>query len=95
MEHPPRYNYIDVLRAPAKALSPESRAWHWVDDILNVGMLGGEGRRLTTGPEPPAGHFLNGPEWRVLSGQKTVPLVGPEAVQLVQRYLAELEQALR
>lgn len=86
--------YLKAANSPAKALSPGSRAWQWVNDILNIGMLGSEGRLVTLGHNPPLDHLLNGPEWRVLSGQKALPLVGPAAVQLVERYLVELEREL-
>lgn len=86
--------YLAAKNCSAKALPPHSRTWRWVDDILTIGVLGHEGRRFTGGSDPPAGHLLNGPEWRVLSGQKALPLVGPTATQVVQQYLLELEEAL-
>ncbi len=87
--------YLDASNSPGKVLPPESQGRQWVDDILNIGMLGREGRCFAVGSDPPAGHMLNGPEWRVLSGQKALPLVGPTAVQLVERYLADLDETLR
>lgn len=86
--------YLGASNCPAPTLSPDSQNWRWVDDILNVGMLGDAGRRLALGSGPLPGHILNGPEWRVLSGQKAVPLVGRTLIQLVEHYLDELKGEL-
>lgn len=89
----PRYLGADnPLRLPH--LPPDSRASRWVEEILNIGMLGGASRRVMMEKQPPRGHILNGPEWRVLSGQRAFPLAGNEVRRLVQHYLATLEQML-
>ncbi len=96
----PRYLEADNRpRQPATGirlskLRPESRAYRWVEVILNVGMLGGAGRRIMMEKQPPDNHFLNGPEWRMLSGQRVLPLASPEAGAVVKRYLATLEAIL-
>lgn len=99
----PRYLGVDDLpehpsgkkAGRLSPLRPDSRAFGWVEMILNVGMLGETGRRLAMlNRQPPAGHILNGPEWRVLSGQRVFPLVGDETAAVVRRYLAELDLKL-
>ena len=98
----PRYLEVDNLpKHPAKKnhpslsiLSSASRAYRWVEDILNIGMLGAEGRRPPVDKQPPTGHLLTGPEWRVLSGQRTWPLLTQAAREVANRYLAELESEL-
>jgi hypothetical protein len=90
-ENCPRHPVKDTV---LPKLPPESRANRWVKDILNVGMLGQQGRRLMKG-QPPPDHLLNGPEWRVLSGQRVLPLRGNERRQLVERYLRTLETQVK
>jgi hypothetical protein len=86
--------YLGASNAPGPPLSPDSPEYAWVEDILKVGMLGQEGRRLAMINPLPAEHILNGPEWYVLSGQKALPLVGKAATQLVTHYLVMLENQL-
>ena len=86
--------YHPETNEPLSVLQPDSEAYRWVDDILNVSMLGNLERRLARGAERPQGHFLTGPEWRVLSGQKVLPLVKPKAKVLVQHYLEALDEKL-
>lgn len=76
-------------------LNANSRAYRWVEDILNVGALGGMGRRLTIENNPPFHPLLNGPEWRVLSGQRTLALEGSAAKKLIDGYISALEAELR
>jgi len=81
-------------KIPLSPLQPGTAAYHWVDAILNISMLGEAERRFATGPERPPDHFLSGPEWRVLGGQKALPLVEPEAKGVINRYLRALEAKL-
>jgi hypothetical protein len=87
--------YLKATNAPGPPLAPDSQEYRWVEEILNVGMLGNQGRWLAPLKPLPAGHILNGPEWYVLSGQKTLPLVGQPAVQLIKHYLQALENLLK
>lgn len=87
--------YLGAVNAAGSPLSPDSQEYRWVDEILNVAMLGNQGRWLAPLHPRPEGHILNGPEWFVLSGQKTLPLVGETAAQLVKHYLAQLESQPR
>ncbi len=82
--------YLDATNCPAPALMPGSRAWRWVEDILSVGVLGSESRRLATNDQPPACHFLNGPEWQALSGRRPHPWAEPAAARLIQGYAVAL-----
>jgi hypothetical protein len=97
----PRYLEADnrprqpVKNTPLPVLPDNSRATGWVEEILNIGMLGGEGRRLMTGPHPPSGHILNGPEWRVLNGQKAISFEVSKAKHLVEHYISTLEERLK
>ncbi|MFC1976587.1 hypothetical protein ACFLXQ_09325, partial [Chloroflexota bacterium] len=97
----PRYLEADnrplhpVKNTPLPLLPPGSRAVGWVEEILNIGMLGGEGRRLMTRPHPPSDHILNGPEWRVLSGQKAISFEETKAKHLIENYLSTLEERLK
>jgi len=86
--------YLGARNCVRAALSPGSRAWQWVEDILNIGMMGRESHRLARGTEPPEDHLLNGPEWRVLSGQKSLPLAGEAAAHLVRHNLEILDHEL-
>jgi hypothetical protein len=86
------YHPVKTTRLPV--LLPDSRAYDWVEAILNIGMLGGTGRRVMIGNEPPANHILNGPEWRVLSGQRVLSLEVNRARQLVENYLSSSEAKL-
>jgi hypothetical protein len=83
--------YLNARNDPEPALSPDSRARQWIDDILSVSVLGNSQRRLSLITLPPPGHILNGPEWHVLSGQKALPVAGKTATELVARYLLALE----
>lgn len=80
---------------PLSVLTPDSTAYKVVDNILSIGALGNEVRRVTRKIQPPSNHHLNGAEWRVLSGQKVLPIVENE-MQVVERYLgilvAEMEK---
>lgn len=73
---------------------PGSDDWESLEDILNVSIRGKNVRRLAQGIPCPEGHFLSEPMWRVFSGQKTLPLSGKAAVEIVQYYRAMLEAAL-
>lgn len=96
----PRYMAADnrprqpVTGQPLSPLSPDSRAYRWVADILNVGALGGAGRRLMLRRERPVEHILDEVEWLLLSGQRVFPLVEPGAAAVVNTYLRRLEREL-
>ncbi len=87
--------YLQAVQAPGPPLSPISWEYRWVEEILNIGVMGNQGRWLAPLRPLPAGHILNGPEWYVLSGQKTLPLAGQPAVQLVNSYLEALTGQLQ
>ncbi len=94
--------YLAVKNCPAHphhrthlpALPPNSRAWSWVNDILNIGMLGHANRYLAKN-NPPADHLLNGPEWYVLSGQKALLMREQTTKSLIENYLATMEHELQ
>ncbi|MFN8458782.1 MAG: hypothetical protein U0401_29715 [Anaerolineae bacterium] len=87
--------YLGAKDAANPPLATDSQEYRWVDEILNVGSLGNQGRWLAPLRPRPEGHILQGPEWFVLSGQKTLPLVGQMAAQLVKHYLEVLESQLK
>jgi hypothetical protein len=82
--------YLGAANAPA--LPRGSRAWRWVEDILEVGIQGGQRRRLDAGGPLPEGNGLNGPEWQALSGRQVYPWAGQTATRLILSYLLVLER---
>lgn len=85
----PRYLGAHNNSKPPRAV--DSRARKWIDDILTVSILGGEGRVLMGSGQPPTGHILTGPEWLALSGRRIRPLSCMVAKEIVHRYLLSLE----
>jgi hypothetical protein len=86
--------YLGASNAGVPALTPGSRAWDWVEDILRVGVLGHESRRPSVDNHPPAEHMLNGPEWQALVGLRPRPWAEPAVVRLVERFAAKLAHEL-
>jgi hypothetical protein len=82
--------YLGAANAPA--LPRGSRAWRWVEDILEVGIQGGQRRRLGASGPLPEGNGLNGPEWQALSGRQAYPWAGQPVARLISSYLLALER---
>ncbi len=74
--------------------APGDDNWEHLIDILNVGILGKNVRRLAQGLPRPDNHILSETTWRVLSGQKIWPLCEETAFELVKHYQAMLEAEL-
>ena len=85
--HPVKGNQLATLQ-------PDSLAYRSVENILNLGMLGDEVRRLMINNQSPPNHFLRGPEWQVLSGLKVFPLIENRAKELIKHYVKELKDGL-
>lgn len=73
---------------------PGSDDWERLDYILNLGIRGKSVRRLVTGAPRPEDHFLSEPMWRVLTGQRVLPLCGAVAIDWVNRCRSELQTEL-
>lgn len=88
--------YLQATDSQEPALASTSEEWQWVRQIIGmVGSLRRDSRRLPlTSSQPPEGHFLNLPEWRVFSGQRALPLVDRESQRIVQQLLAALDAEL-
>lgn len=82
--HPVKGNQLSILQ-------PNSLAYRSVENILNLGTIGNETRRLMISSQSPSNHFLNGPEWQVLSGQKVLSYVENGAIELIKCYVKKLE----
>jgi hypothetical protein len=82
--------YLGASNCVSAQLATGSRAWHWVNDILNVAILGNEQRRLALHDQPPGGHILNGPEWQALSGRRPRPWAEGGTMRLIQAILTEV-----
>lgn len=65
-------------------LKPNEQAYQWVKQILSLSSLGSGGRQLAD-VQPPSRHFLNGPEWRALSGQRVLPVIDPQVQDLIEQ----------
>jgi hypothetical protein len=81
-------------RKQLSKLTPGSRAYQWVETFLEIGMLGRAGRRPLLKDGRPQGHLLNGPEWRVLSGQRPAEVRNLQIVAMVEACLVEFELQL-
>ena len=73
---------------------PGEDDWASLDDILGIGTMGEQARRLARGLPYPGDHVVSEPLWKILTGQRPMPLVGEPAVALVKRYLTILETEL-
>jgi hypothetical protein len=69
---------------------PGSDDWQALDNILGVGILGADVRRLAKGLPRPHQHLLSESMWRVLTAQKSLSLSGKAAAELISRYRAVL-----
>jgi hypothetical protein len=63
----------------------------WIKEILNLSAMGVASRRYTPLQLPPPDHSLHGSEWLLFTGQKPLPLAGPDVAQLVAKCLHQLE----
>ena len=68
--------------------------WVLFDDILSIGTMGEQARRLAGGLPRPREHIVSEPIWKLLTGQRPIPLVGSVAVAFVKHYLSVLETEL-
>lgn len=93
----PRYLGADNRpRHPAQgtqlpSLKPDNLGFRSVEQILGIGILGNEGRRLPLQTQRPPHHLLCEPEWRVLSGHRAFAPVESESQELIRIYLEYLE----
>jgi hypothetical protein len=78
----------------ANELPPDEKDWSSLEDILSIGTMGEQVRRLARGLPYPGEHIISEPLWKILTGQRPIPLVGETAVALVKRYLTILETEL-
>lgn len=73
---------------------PGSGDWSPLAGILNIGTTGAQVRRTARGLPRPEGHPISAPLWKVLAGQRSLPLAGEAAADLVKRYRTILENEL-
>lgn len=74
---------------------PGDNDWSALADILSIGTMGEQTRRLAEGLPYPGKHLISEPLWKILTGQRPMPLFGPAAVNLINRYVAILEDEFK
>ena len=75
--------------------APGDKDWSIVEDILDIGTMSQQTRRIARGLSRPERHLISASLWKVLAGQRALPLVGQAAVKLVKEYRIALETELR
>ncbi len=76
-------------------MPPGTDNWEAVKDILSISTMGKPIRRLAQGLTRPDDSMISESIWKLLTGQRALPLVGHSVQNVVQRYLNLLEATLR